>query len=102
MDLIPVQQCLNTGVMTEVLVPSKTDDDKWYNVLVQDPDDINDVICECRGYEVRGHCSHQAEALAVICRWDEAVGPEEQTADQRRTRICPRCGGPTTKTLEAT
>jgi hypothetical protein len=87
--------CLNTGVMTEIEVPSRTDEDKWYRVLVQDPVDIEEVICECRGYEVRGHCSHQKDALDAVCGWKEREGPEKQTNQQRRDKVCPRCLGPT-------
>lgn len=80
--------------MVPIEVPSHSDPDKTYVVLI--PSEDEDPICECRGFEVRGHCSHQQEALEAQCLWDEAyVDAEEQTPEQRHEQVCPRCGGPT-------
>lgn len=93
-DLINVQRCLNDGIMAEISVPSHSDPAVLYNVVIQSPNDPEDIVCECEGYLYRGYCSHQNEALAQICGWTE-FEEEEQTDDQVRQKICPRCGGPT-------
>ena len=94
-DITSVQECLNDGYMTEVIVRSHTDRDRLYTVLVQTPDETQEVICECEGYVFRGYCKHQKQAMEALCKWTEKIGPEAQTNEQRKDKICPRCGGPT-------
>jgi hypothetical protein len=67
---------------------------KVYNVTVVDPTDPEDAICECKGYDFRGHCSHQAIAIQRLCRWVEGQGPD-QSNEQRKDKVCPRCGDQT-------
>lgn len=98
-DLRSVQRCLNSGEYTEYEIPSRTDPDIVYTVLVEDPDDIEEVICECDGFVYRGRCAHQAIALDLVCRWEEG-DEEEQTPEQRKQKICPRCGDDTEWSME--
>jgi hypothetical protein len=98
MELRNFQCCEESGEMVPIEVPSHSDPDKTYTVLIISDDE--DPVCECEGYEFRGYCSHQEEALDRQCLWDEADGPEEQTPEERRNMICPRCGGPTTSYME--
>jgi len=74
-------------------VPSASDEGKEYRVLVPWPDDgIEDLTCECLSFIHRGHCHHQQDAFDALCRWTSADGPEEQTKEQYRAQVCPRCG----------
>lgn len=59
-----------------------------------EPDEEDDVICTCEGYIHRNQCSHQKEALELLCRWDESDSMQ-QTKMQYIDGICPRCLGPT-------
>jgi hypothetical protein len=71
-----------------------------YEVLIPDPsDNPNEWICNCQGFHYRGHCAHQNEAYAKVCRWTEPEGPEQQTPAQTVGQVCPRCTGPTVKIL---
>jgi hypothetical protein len=91
-DFRSVQQCLRTGEYSYEFVRSNTDADVEYSVLVVDPSDPTECICECEGFSFRGHCSHQDIAVGQLCAWREVDGPEKQTREQRRAKICPRCG----------
>lgn len=85
----------------EVYVPSHTDPKRSYMCWVQMPDSESEVLCTCPGYMHRGQCSHQKEALELLCGWDEYERPaEKQTDDQRKHRTCPRCLGPTVAKME--
>lgn len=96
MELKRTQEyCLSDGEMTLVRVPSKTEPGKTYEVLVQDINSPFENICECKGYEYRGHCVHQIEAQFYVCGWEEQYDVEQQTPLQKEQHICPRCGGPT-------
>jgi hypothetical protein len=88
-----IQQCETAEGWTTVDVPSHTDRDRVYTVVIQDPDDLDGVLCECEGYIHRGQCRHQQEALELLCAWKEGDSP--QTDEQRKNRECPRCGRPT-------
>jgi hypothetical protein len=80
--------------MTEVQVPSHSDPDITYAVVVQEPGSVDDAVCECEGFQFRGSCSHQQEAVDSICGWVEG-NFETQTKEEHRNRLCPVCGGPT-------
>lgn len=71
-----------------------------YIVLVAPWGEPRDNICECKGYVFRGTCKHQVIAMRKVCRWNELEGPEEQSAQQAKNKVCPRCGGPTKYELE--
>lgn len=96
MSIVMTQRCLSAEPWFEMYVPSATEQGKEYRVLVPWPDDQeNDLTCECMSFIHRGHCHHQEEAFESLCRWTSVDGPEEQTREQRRNHICPRCGGET-------
>jgi len=87
------QQCLSAEPWFEILVPSASEKNKEYRVLVAWPDDeVNDLTCECLSFIHRGHCHHQQEAFDSLCRWTSLKGPEKQTREQQRNHVCPRCG----------
>jgi len=89
-----IQQCEDVDDdFIEVSVPSRTDPGTHYSVLVVWEDDEYSAVCECEGYQFRGHCSHQQKAFDQVCSWVE--GAEPQTEEQRRDKICPVCLGPT-------
>ena len=90
-----IQECSMLGGWQEVAVPSATDESAYYLVTLP-PWDRNEAeaVCKCPGYEFRGRCRHQREALEQICNWSE-LDSQPQTTDQQRDRICPECGGPT-------
>jgi hypothetical protein len=96
MSIITTQRCLSAEPWFELYIPSSTEPQKKYRVLVPWPDDtVNDLTCECLSFVHRGHCHHQQEAFDALCRWTSIDGPEEQTFEQRHNHICPRCGGET-------
>jgi len=90
-----IQECaLNSG-WQEVQVPSATDEKVYYLVTLPPWDRTEaEAVCECPGYEFRGRCRHQREALEKICNWSE-LDSRPQTDDERSRRICPECKGPT-------
>src|SRR6201989_956355 len=101
MTLVPMQECESVGGFIEVYVPSHTDPNTTYMCWVQDPSEVRSVICTCPGYTHRGECSHQQEALELLCGWDEYNRPaERQTDEQRKEHICPRCLGPAVPKME--
>lgn len=86
---------MSTWSYSVVQVPSETDPDRLYDVLIVDADEPSEAVCECEGFNFRGTCHHQQEAVDALCQWYELEGPEQQEGSQRRDRTCPRCGGPT-------
>lgn len=80
--------------MTEKVVYSATLSGKTYTVVVQDPSDPSEAICECEAYNFRGQCRHQKEACDQVCLWIEGEQPP-QTKTEREAEMCPRCWGPT-------
>lgn len=90
-----IQECAQNQGWQEIQVPSASDPEVYYLVTVPPWDRTEDeAVCECYGYEYRGRCRHQREALSMICNWS-SLDSEKQTADQEKRRICPECGGPT-------
>ena len=101
MSIVMTQRCVSAEPWYEIQVPSGSDPDRVYTVLVPWPDDgVEDLMCECKGFVYRGRCSHQDEAFEILCRWTSAEGPEKQTKEQRREHVCPRCGEPTISEAE--
>jgi uncharacterized Zn finger protein len=78
-----------------VIVTSTSDPNKQYVVHVNPWGDAKDNICECKGFQYRGNCRHQEEALDEVCGWSETAGKEVQAPYQREAMICPRCDGTT-------
>jgi hypothetical protein len=101
MDLVHVQKCESALPWWTVDLESESEPGVIHQVMVPLPTDgIDDFICDCKGYEYRGHCRHIQEAFDNLCRWDSKGGPEQQTPEQERDMICPRCGSTTTRTTE--
>ena len=53
-------------------------------------------ICTCRGYQIRGTCSHckAVEKSGRRCGWNEELEPTyEPDTNERGERCCPDCGG---------
>jgi hypothetical protein len=98
----PIQVCETTFGWTTVEVESHSDPEKTYVCIVQEPDEIDEVMCDCEGYLYRGQCSHQQDALELLCLWREDRSSEKQTDEQSINRICPRCLGPTEWVVEVT
>lgn len=72
-----------------------SDESTFYTVFCNSWASPNEFICECRGYQYRGHCRHQHVAADKLCGWDSESGSEQQSDTERITQTCPRCGGPT-------
>lgn len=101
MSIVITQYCVSIEPWFEIPVRSLTEPDQVYRVLVPWPDDqADDLICECKSFLYRGHCRHQQEAFDSLCRWVSNEGPEEQTPEQHREHVCPRCGAPTISEAE--
>lgn len=99
MGIVSVQQCRTSGDFAPLEVPSHSTPGVTYTVIVQG-DDPADAICECEGFQFRGQCAHQAEAVGLKCNWTQLSGPEEQTHEHRVNKICPRCMGETEWVME--
>lgn len=101
MQIVNVQQCKSViDGPVAVEVPSHSNSLRMYEVLITDPNDFRSAVCECKGFQYRGHCSHQREAVEMQCGWTEILGPEVQLKFQIEEMICPRCWGPTEWVLE--
>lgn len=102
MQIVNVQQCYSVvDGPTSVMVPSHSNSLKQYECIVTDSSNVSEVVCECKGYNFNGHCSHQPEAVEMLCEWRQILGPEAQTESQRDNMICPRCGDDTKWIMEA-
>ena len=95
MDLVPVQICNTTLGWSPVHVSSSSDDGVKYLVLVSPFVPVHEFVCECKGFEYRGKCSHQRRALDQTCWWPLGAYKEEQSDEQRRHKVCPHCGNST-------
>lgn len=96
MSLQSYQHCRTLAGWVPSEVPSETDPEIKYTVLVNPWGSIEENICECKGYEFRGTCKHQYTAHNLLCKWDES-NPlcEEQSVHQHKHMICPKCKGQT-------
>lgn len=83
-------------VSFSVEVPSASDPKKTYTISGTVLS--GKIKCSCPGYQFRGTCKH-LKVDVQQCGWQEVVGPEKQTQEQRDRCICPRCGGPTAESL---
>jgi len=89
-----VHQCQTTIGWQAVPVRS-SDGSRTYTVHVNPWKNVDENLCECKAYMYHGKCRHQKLAFDKVCGWHGIVGPEQQTHDQRKIGICPRCLGPT-------
>jgi hypothetical protein len=94
MDLVPVQRCLTTVGWSPVRVASSSGGPN-HMVTVSPFVTVKEFVCDCKGFEYRGYCSHQKKALESVCWWPLGQWKEDQTDTQRHDKICPHCGGPT-------
>jgi hypothetical protein len=94
-------QCIQNGYWDLITVLSRSEKGKYYEVLIMDATDLDEVICECLSFHYRGQCGHQIEAINQLCLWSSNIGPERQTKEQYQNQICPRCAGPTERMVES-
>lgn len=99
-EIRPYQQCRSLEGWHPIAVPSSTDPDQIYTVLVNPWGTAAESICECKGYTFGGKCKHQRHALKDICGWSEIYNPERQTPEQRVGMVCPCCLSPTSWEME--
>jgi hypothetical protein len=97
MDLVPVQVCRTTEGWSPVQIESHSAPGFHYTVLVNPFVTKKEFVCDCKGFEYRGTCRHQTEALSKVCWWPIVPrNPQfEQTDQQKRDKVCPNCSGPT-------
>lgn len=101
MDFKAYAACRTSEGWLPVEIASESQPGIRHVVLVCPWGNAVENICECPGYFHRGRCRHQAEAMDAVCGWTEQqVGQHAQTDEQRKQKICPRCGGPTTWKME--
>ena len=94
------QACLSATGWQPVEVPS-SDGETTYVVLVNPWGNFGENVCHCEGYNFRGKCRHQTEALNKVCGWSELEHQTiVQTDEQRRAKLCPVCGHPTKYEVE--
>jgi hypothetical protein len=93
-----VQHCISGDPFFEKYIMSETDPGKIYIVTIAMPGDPPDQwSCTCKGFQYRFYCKHQT--MFKPCMWHELDGPEQQTEEQKRDGICPRCGNDTSQEL---
>lgn len=106
MNFRTFQVCRSTEGWSPVSVPSNSEPGTTYLVFVNPWGNVNENICECKGYLYRFRCSHQQEASDRLCGWIEGrpVGKNalvvEQTPHERKKKRCPMCAGPTKYEVE--
>lgn len=90
------QVCRSSDGWQAIKIASSSDPETTYVVLVNPWGDPRENICDCKGYQFRGHCSHQDKAEEKNCAWGEGEYlAETQTGEEEILQRCPRCGGPT-------
>jgi len=90
------QRCRSHTPWLPIEVPSQSDPDVTYTVMLCPFGNVDENICECPGYEFRGECSHQVIAAQLWCGWSEiGIGAERQTRAQAAMMVCPACGDDT-------
>lgn len=100
MKIEAFQACRTTEGWIPIRMPSATSDDT-YTIMVCPWGLPRENICECAGYHYRGECRHQAEAMDRVCGWTaQQIGEYNQTEAQSKSKVCPRCGGPTIYRME--
>lgn len=107
MEIHPYQACRTTEGWVPIEIPSSSDPNVMYTILVCPWENPAENLCECPGYMFQGRCKHQAMAQMQVCGWTELqVKPPKmepafvQNEAQRKNKICPRCGGPTMWRME--
>lgn len=96
MALRQVHRCVSHQPYSVFEVPSQSAKNVFYEVHSIFPEDPpEDYVCTCQGFCYRGHCAHQRMAFEDRCLWHGLKGPEQQTHEQERDCVCPRCGGST-------
>lgn len=102
MELRPYQACRTSEAWIPMEVASESRPGERYVVHVCPWGNATENICECPGYFHRGRCKHQTQAMDALCGWTELQEPKryEQTDEQRKAKVCPRCGGPTSWQME--
>lgn len=93
MELRPYQVCRSRDGWVPVQVPSGSQPDLTYLVLVNPWGNSRENVCECPGYTYRGTCKHQEFAGQSLCGWIEGELPLQDN-EHREKKICPRCKGP--------
>lgn len=91
-----IQICVRQMVRFSLEVPSSSGDGT-YRVDGAFPKGEGRISCACKGYTYRGECRH----LSIEedeCGWNEFDQPT-QTLEQKRNRVCPRCGSDTFRTF---
>jgi hypothetical protein len=101
-ELRPYQACRTAEGWTPITIHSESQSGLRYLVLVCPWGVGRENICECPGYFHRGQCKHQLQAMDALCGWTEFQEPARfiQTPEQRKAKVCPRCGGPTLWRME--
>ncbi len=84
-----IQVCTTRLGWQPVQVPSQSEPGKNHLVSVNLDIAFGQWVCDCKGFLYRGRCNHQIMAVDYVCFWQE--GDEEQTPEERRARVCPRC-----------
>lgn len=77
------------------MVKSHSNPDRSYTVLVNPYVNKREFVCDCTGFEFRGECRHQFDALKKVCWWPIRPDIEslEQSPIQELENTCPNCGG---------
>ena len=88
-----ILQCKTLQGRYPVEIPSETDPDKFYIVIVDPWANRSEMHeCSCNAYKYKHRCKHQKTAHLSICGWNELDGDERLTEYHRKNMKCPRCG----------